>query len=126
MNRLFITIFGLLILVSCGGLEKKEFKLDEVILEDCMGKRKMLFLPTGWIKSDRNYYGEGFMEYYSYTDKSIISVLCGANAELNFSQLFDKEKYSRKETIPGRIIMYENVPEERKTEFDKAFDKMME
>ena len=86
----------------------------------------MLFLPLEWIKSDRNYYKKGFMEYCSYTDKSINSVLCGENAELNFSQLFDKEKYSRKESIPGRIIMYENVSEERKIEFDKAFDKMME
>ena len=126
MNRLYIAIVALFILVSCGRLEKKEFKLDEVELEDCIEERKMLFLPTGWIKSDRQYYGDGFMEYYSYADKSIISVLCGENAELNFSQLFDEEKHSRKESIAGRIIMYENVSTERKAEFDKAFDKMME
>lgn len=52
--------------------------------------------------------------------------MCGENAELNFFQLFDEEKHSRKESIAGRIIMYENVSKERKTEFDKAFDKMME
>jgi hypothetical protein len=47
MNRLYIAIVGLFILVSCGRLEKKEFKLDEVELEDCIEERKMLFLPTG-------------------------------------------------------------------------------
>ena len=126
MNRLFIVIIGLFILTGCGGLEKKEFKFDEIGIEDCMGKRKKLFLPIGWTKSERNYYGEGFMETYNYSDKSVISLLCGANAELSFSELFDKEKYSRKESSVGRTIMYENVPEKRKMEFDAAFDKMME
>ncbi|MEP2238079.1 MAG: hypothetical protein ABJI22_06935 [Maribacter sp.] len=126
MNRIFIVIIGLLILVSCDGLEKKEFKFNEVGVEDCMGKRKKLYLPIGWTKSERNYYGEGFMETYNYSDKSVISLLCGANAELSFSELFDEEKYSRKESSVGRTIMYENVPKERKMEFDAAFDKMME
>ena len=125
MTKFLIIIVGIFILTSCGGLEKKEFKFDEVGLEDCMGKRKVLFLPKGWTKSDRNYYGEGFIESYTYSDKSVISVLCGGNAELIFSELFDKDKYSRKESSVGRTIMYENVPEERKIEFDEAFDKMM-
>ena len=126
MNQLFIGIIGLFILSSCARFEKKKFKFDEVGIEDCMGKRKKLYLPVGWTKSERNYYGEGFMETYSYSDKSVISLLCGANAELNFSELFDNEKYSRKESTVGRTIMYENVPEETKIEFDAAFDKMME
>lgn len=33
---------------------------------------------------------------------------------------------SRKERILGRTMIYENVSKERKMEFDKAFDKMME
>ena len=110
MNNLFVGIIGLFILVSCGGPETKEFKFDEVGIEDCMGKRKQLYLPIGWTKSERNYYGEGFMETYNYSDKSVISLLCGGNAELSFSELFDEDKYSRKESSVGRIIMYENVP----------------
>ncbi len=126
MKRLYTGIVGLLIIVGCAGLEKKEIKLKEVGLDDCMGKSIMLTLPTGLKKTDRNYYEEGFIIYYSYTDSSIVSILCGANAELNLSEIFDENKLSRKERILGRTMIYENVPKERKMEFDKAFDQMME
>ena len=125
IKLVLILVTAFFVVTSCN-LWKIEYNFDEILIDDCMGERKKLYLPIGSTKSERTSYAEGFIETYNYSDKSVVSVLCGGNAELTFSKLFEKENYSRKEASLGRIIMYENVPKERKKEFDAAFDKMIE
>ncbi|SDF15202.1 hypothetical protein SAMN05421636_1141 [Pricia antarctica] len=55
MKRLYIGTVGILLIAGCAGLEKKEIKLEEVGLDDCMGKSIILTIPTGLKKTDRNY-----------------------------------------------------------------------
>ncbi len=125
MKQLLSIMMLVLILWSCVATSQEDLQLDTVVIEDCVGKKMELFLPVGYIKGKREYYEEGFYESYSYADNSVIVLLCGGNAELNFSKLSTADSYTRKEVIAGHTIMYEHVSKKRKQAFDIAFDKMM-
>jgi len=126
MIRIIILLIVGLLLANCGEKNGNEDLLEKVLLENCKGKSIELVLPKGWTKTNRHNYEEGFAQSYSYPDSSLVGILCGANAELNYSESYSESKFSRKEIILGRTIIYERVDKSRKNVFDKAFDEMLE
>jgi hypothetical protein len=88
---------------------------------DCDSDSIELVLPLGWNKIENFEFMEGFIKTYSYLDGSTVSILCGSNAILDIS---DTTLNSRKISIKGRELIYEQVPIERVSLFDDAFDFM--
>lgn len=84
-----------------------------------------LWLPAGYVVSKPHWYGEGSMRAFIYADKSVISLLCGANATLSLPKKKKKGFYDRKEVLPGCCcqLMYTHVPVARLADFNRAFDE---
>lgn len=113
-------------LLNCQAQNEKLGLDDSLQLEifNCRNDTFELKLPKGWIKTDIFNYEEGFIQSYIYSDLSTISILCGANAELNMTENKDNSLYYRKSNVGKRTITYERVRKERLIVFDYAFDKL--
>jgi len=66
----------------------------------------------------------GNVEVYTYSDKSYVMILCGANADLFDSIDKAKNRYYRKEVIKGMQFSFGNVKSKRLEIFNIAFDQM--
>lgn len=118
----FLVIF--LTFLSCK-YSVQDYVFSEYIIEDCLGNPKSLKLPSGWIKTksqNANYHG--FVDYIHYPDSSYVTILCAHQTEINPDFSITKGLHSRSEKINGTTIIYNNVKEERKEEFDAAFESM--
>lgn len=78
-------------------------------------------IPSDYVKTDTLQYMEGFIKTFTYADKSYISVLCGANANLELSE-DSANLHSRKIEVEGFQITYGQVPQARHSLFNRAFD----
>ena len=124
MNRkIFILIFGILILSNC----KQKSGIEYSFADFQINKSDLyLTLPIGIKKNEVDSYTEGFYQHFIYSDNSYVIILRGGNATLELPENENSETHSRKESIDGIRIVYGNVITERKAEFDKAFDLMKE
>jgi hypothetical protein len=86
----------------------------------------ILKIPEGYIWTDTSRYVEGHIVTVIYPDSSYISILCGANAELNLPSEQIKELYYRKKKFKGITILYQRVTPIRKKTFDKFFASLPE
>jgi len=94
--------------------------LSTQYLED--GSRQLnLFIPSDYVQKDTMHYVEGLIVTFVYDDKSSITVLCGANANLQVSE-DSANLYSRKIIVDGFQITYEQVPQSKLSLFNRAFD----
>ena len=124
MNRkIFILIFGILILSNCKKKSGIEYSFADVQINT---SDYYLTLPTGITKNKTDSYEEGFYQHFVYSDNSYVTILRGGNAELELPKSDNAEIHSRYESIDRIRIVYGNVKPERKAEFDKAFDLMKE
>ena len=124
MNRkILILIFGILILSNCKQKSGIEYSFADVQVNK---SDYYLTLPIGIEKNQVDTYEEGFYQYFVYSDKSYVTILRGGNATLELPENENPEIHSRKESIDGVRMVYGNVTNERKAEFDKAFDLMKE
>ena len=124
MNRkIFILIFGILILLSCKHKSGIEYSFEDVQINK---SDFYLTLPVGIEKNQIYSYEEGFYQYFVYSDKSYVAILRGGNATLELPENENSETHSRKESIDRIRMIYGNVKSERKAEFDAVFDLMKE
>ncbi|TVZ59231.1 hypothetical protein NA63_1758 [Flavobacteriaceae bacterium MAR_2010_105] len=124
MNRkIFILIFGILILSNCKQKSGIEYSFADVQINK---SDYYLTLPIGIKKNEVDNYTEGFYQHFIYSDNSYVIILRGGNATLELPENKNSETHSRKESIDGIRMVYGNVKAERKSEFDKAFDLMKE
>lgn len=124
MNRkIFILIFGILILSNCKSKSGTEYSFEDVQINQ---SDYYLTLPVGITKNEVNTYEEGFYQHFIYSDNSYVVILRGGNAELNEPKNDNPEFHSRGQSIDRIRMIYGNVKTERKAEFDKAFDIMKE
>tara|TARA_R110002124_G_scaffold285930_1_gene465402 strand:+ start:77 stop:469 length:393 start_codon:yes stop_codon:yes gene_type:complete len=124
MNRkIFILIFGILILSNCKQKSGIEYSFADVQVNK---SDYYLTLPLGIEKNQVDSYEEGFYQYFVYSDKSYVAILRGGNAELIEPENNKPDFHSRGQSVDGIRMIYGNVKSERKTEFDKAFDLMKE
>lgn len=79
-------------------------------------------IPNGKYRTFYDNYEEGFLYSIVYWDGSYISILCGANAEIDLNKQKNANLYSRTEHVKGLKIIYENVTGERLYIFNEAFD----
>tara|TARA_R110000764_G_C10986658_1_gene380877 strand:+ start:1143 stop:1517 length:375 start_codon:yes stop_codon:yes gene_type:complete len=113
-----------LIFLSCN-YSKKEYSFSEYSIEDCLGKSKAFKLPSGWIKTkSSNVSYHGFVELIQYPDSSYVMILCAHQTEISPDFNIARGLNSRSEKINGTTIIYNDVPGERKAEFDFAFEAM--
>lgn len=121
MNRKIfcIIIFGFLTLSNCK--YKSEIKLADVQVNK---SNYYLTLPTGIKKNKVDTYTEGFYQQFVYYDNSYVIILSGGNAELNEPNEQNPETHFRRQSVDRIQMIYGNVTNERKAEFDKAFDIM--
>ncbi len=124
MNRkVFILIFGFLILLNCKQKSGIEYSLADVQINK---SDYYLTLPIGIEKNQIDSYEEGFYQYFIYSDKSYVAILRGANATLELPENENSETHSREQSVDRIRMIYGNVKTQRKAEFDKAFDLMKE
>jgi hypothetical protein len=124
MNRkIFILIFGILILSNCKQKSGIEYSFADVQINK---SDYYLTLPIGIKKNEVDNYTEGFYQHFIYSDNSYVIILRGGNATLELPENENSETHSRKESIDGIRMVYGNVKAERKAEFDKALDLMKE
>ena len=95
--------------------------LEKTNVTDCNGKTIGLMLPKGWKIPDRLEIEEGFIQTYSYPDKSYLSILCG-DAEFHKQEIVKENEFAREEKYNGFSIIYGNVKSNRKEEFDAALN----
>lgn len=81
-------------------------------------------VPNGQFHSSFDSYEEGYLYSVVYDDSSFITILCGANAELNLNTK-KQNLYSRKEKVNGVTLIYENVQKVRLKIFNQAFDLIL-
>ena len=124
MNRnFFIFIFGIIILSSCKPKSLFEYSFVDVQINE---SDYYLTLPIGIIKNQVDTFEEGFYQYFIFSDNSYVILLKGGNAELELPKSDNRNIHSRYENIDRIQIVYNNVKTERRAEFDKAFDLMIE
>jgi hypothetical protein len=81
-------------------------------------------IPSGQYKTQRSWYVEGSIFSIIYSDRSVITILCGYSADLVLNEK-NKELFARKITTKkGRTIIYEFVNADRVNIFKRAFDLM--
>jgi len=107
-------------------LEPKKYEVKKFELTNCLGGSKTFYFPKGWSKTSTYSYDHGYIESLIYPDSSIVSILCGFSTGSNPSDKFDINRHSRKERLFDRTVIYENVLADRKEEFDRVFDQMIE
>ena len=127
MNKLklpILLIFLTVTLITNGQNSQNDSK-DSLCVQifDCDLDTIELIVPSGWDSIEIFEYMEGFIKTFKYSDGSIVSILCGANAKLSIQ---NQTLNSRKIIIEGYEIVYELVPDDRVHLFDKAFDRMIE
>lgn len=124
MNRnFFIFIFGIIILSSCKPKSLFEYSFVDVQINE---SDYYLTLPIGIIKNQVDTFEEGFYQHFIFSDNSYVILLKGGNAELELPKSDNRNIHSRYENIDRIQIVYNNVKTERRAEFDKAFDLMIE
>lgn len=123
-KTIFLIFFEIVFVSHCIGQEKFKNYLEKIPLENCNGKSIELLLPNGSKKSASYSYEEGSIEVYTYSDKSYVMILCGANADLFNSLDKAKNRYYRKEVIKGIQISFGNVKSKRLEIFNISFDQM--
>ena len=84
-----------------------------------------LWLPNGYVATKPAWYGEGSVQAFRYADQSVITLLCGANAQLSLPKKKKKGFYDRKEVLPGCCyqLLYTHVPATRVAVFNRVFDQ---
>lgn len=84
-----------------------------------------LWLPSGYVATKPEWYGEGSVRAFRYADQSVITLLCGANAQLSLPKKRRKGFYDRKEVLPDCCcqLLYTHVPATRVADFNRAFDE---
>ena len=90
----------------------------------CDTTPRQLLLPQGYVSTKPEWYGEGSVQAFRYADRSVITLLCGSNAQLSLPKRQKKGCYSRKEVLPGSCaqLMYSNVPAARVALFNHMLD----
>jgi len=124
MNRkIFILIFGILILSNCKQKNGIEYSFADVQIKET---DYYLTLPIGIEKNEVEDYTEGIFQNLIYSDKSFVIISTSGFGQIKSPENEYPEFHWRKEKIDGIQIAYGNVKTERKAEFDKAFDLMIE
>lgn len=119
--KIFILIFGILILSNCKQKSGIEYSFADVQINK---SDYYLTLPKDIEENKVTSYTEGFYQHFIFSDNSYVIILRGGNAELELPKNDNPEIYSRYESIDRVRMVYGNVKTERKAEFDKAFDLM--
>jgi len=116
---------GLMFLISVGYSQTTEKKLDSLVVIGfkCINDTLIINIPSGQYKTQRSWYEEGFIYSITYSDNSVITILCGYSADLVLNNK-NKDRFARRTTTKGRTIIYENVKADRVDIFNKAFDLM--
>ena len=119
-------------------------ELYKVFTYKCFSRIDSVKLPIDLIGPKYFYYGEGTIVSFISSDSITISILCGADAALVLDSLYllidsiqfngrvitnrylnkEKKLYARKDYFNDFEILYEDVPFQRKNEFDMAFDML--
>ncbi|WP_299892455.1 hypothetical protein [uncultured Lacinutrix sp.] len=124
MNRIIFLLIISNILFSCRNEQESNIILDEIVISDYMGKPLKFYIPKGYeidkkIDDDSDF----FFHSYRYPDSSFLSIMGGSNTEF---KIVEDLKYSRMEKTNNISMMYWEVKEKRKAEFDLALDSLIE
>ncbi len=110
----------------------------------CYNQTDSIKLPKDFIGPDYFNYEEGSIVSFMSSDAIIISILCGGNASMTLDSLYNEvdslktngrivsirfknvkqNKYARQDYFEDFDILYQDVPFERKDEFDYVFDRL--
>ena len=125
MNKIVISIaIGLISLTNC--LAQTKDLLVKVTEQNCQGESIELYIPKDWIKIQKEDYDGGFIKSYLFSDYSIVSLQCGIIPNsLDIEALKSCGVNSREISVNGIAISYNNVFDDNKPIFDKAFDRTL-
>lgn len=122
-KKVFILIFGILIFSNCKEKTGIEYSFENVQIST---SELYLTLPTGIVKNEVEDFTEGIYQQYIYSDKSLVLISTNGMGQITLPEKQYPGFHWRKEKIDGIQVAYVNVKSERKAEFDKAFDLMIE
>ena len=122
-RKVFILLFGFLILFNCKEKMEREYYLGEVQISSF---NLYLTLPKGIVKNEIEDFTEGIFQQFIYSDKSLVIVSTNGWGQIELPKKEKAGLHFRKERIDGIEVAYMNVKSERKEEFDKALDFMLD
>ena len=113
-----------------GGLVKVEYPSDPLACEDsltrhsfdCLVRKLEIHVPCNYLHINYFQYSEGQIITIHYRDSSMISILCGTQADIAMQNKKTEGLHYKKVIIKGYQIIYENVPEQKLRLFNSAFE----
>jgi hypothetical protein len=125
MNKIASITIGLsLLTITCFSQTSEGRSPDSLVVIEfkCIDDSLTINIPSGHYETRRSWYAEGSMFSIIYSDRSVITILCGYSADLVLNDK-NKDLFARKiKTKNGRAIIYEFVKADRVDIFNRAFD----